>query len=159
MGSGSALALFILGVILLFLELFVPGGILGLLGIIFFIIGIFLTVDSTLEALFYITGMLLTLGILVFLSFRFPFTRKFWERFSLTTRQTKGAGYIAPKPGYENFLGREGVALSQLRPAGIADFEGERLDVVTEGGFISRGSKIKVIAVEGTRIIVRDEIV
>lgn len=156
MEPGSSIILFILGIVLLFLEIFVPGGILGLLGIILFSVGIFLTVDSTFQAILYTGGLLITLGLLILLSFRFPQTRKFWERFSLSARQTKGAGYVAPKPSYENFLGKEGVAQSQLRPAGIADFNGERLDVVTEGGFISQGSKIKVIAVEGTRVIVRE---
>ncbi|HVJ48502.1 NfeD family protein [Desulfitobacterium sp.] len=157
MGPGLASTLFILGIILLFLEIFVPGGILGLLGIILFSVGIFLTVDSALQALLYIGGMLLAIGIIVLLSFRFSRTRKFWQRFSLSTRQTKAAGYVASKLSYENFLGREGVALSQLRPAGTADFAGERLDVVTEGGFIPQGSKIKVIDVEGARVIVREE--
>jgi membrane-bound ClpP family serine protease len=157
MGPGFASTLFILGIILLFLEIFIPGGILGVLGIFLFSIGIFLTVDSALQAILYIGGMLLTLGILILLSFRFPRTRKFWERFSLSTRQTKEAGYVAPEPSYEYFLGKEGVALSQLRPAGVADVEGQRLDVVTEGGFISQGSKIKIIEVEGTRLIVREE--
>lgn len=157
MGPGVTSTLFILGIILLFLEIFVPGGILGLIGIILFSVGIFLTVDSALQALLYIGGMLLVLVILVLLSLRFPRTRKFWQRFSLSTRQTKEAGYVAPKLNYETFLSREGVALSQLRPAGIADFGGERLDVVTEGGFISQGSKIKVVDVEGTRVIVREE--
>lgn len=52
-------------------------------------------------------------------------------------------------------MDKQGIALSQLRPAGTADFSGERLDVVTEGAFVTSGSRIKVIAVEGTRVIVR----
>lgn len=156
MEPGFSVILFILGIVLLLLEIFVPGGILGLLGIILLCIGIFLTVDTLLQAILYTGGMLLTLAFFLLLSFRFPQTQKFWKRFSLNTRQTKGGGYVAPKPSYENFLGKEGIALSQLRPAGIADFAGERLDVVTEGGFISQGTKIKIIAVEGTRVIVRD---
>ncbi|AHF06821.1 NfeD family protein [Desulfitobacterium metallireducens] len=157
MEPGFVSTLFILGIILLFLEIFIPGGILGGLGIVLFSIGIFLIVDSALQAILYIGGMLLALGILILLSFRFPRTRKFWKKFSLGTRQMKEAGYVAPEPSYEHFLGKRGVALSQLRPAGVAEVEGERLDVVTEGGFISQGTKIKVIEVEGTRIIVREE--
>lgn len=156
MSTGFVIALFVLGVILLFLEIFVPGGILGLLGITALTAGILLSADSLLEGVIYVIGMLIVLGLLLALSFRFPQTRKFWQRFALSTRQTKREGYVAPKPSYENFLGRYGTALSQLRPAGTADFDGERIDVVTEGGFIPRGSRIKVIAVEGTRVIVRE---
>lgn len=158
MGTGFIVALFVLGIILLFLEIFVPGGILGLLGIIALITGIMLSVDSLALGLIYVSLLLITLGVLIALSFRFSKTRSFWERFALLTRQTKQEGYVAPKPSYENFLGRQGVALSQLRPAGTADFNGVRLDVVTEGGFIPNGSKISVIAVEGTRVIVRQVI-
>lgn len=155
MGTGFVVTLFVLGIVLLFLEIFVPGGILGFLGIVALITGIMLTVDSLLQGLFYVCLLLFALAVLIVLSFRFSQTRRFWERFALKTRQTKKEGYVAPKPSYENFIGTKGVALSQLRPAGTADFSGERLDVVTEGGFIANGSKILVIAVEGTRVIVR----
>ncbi|MDQ7092381.1 NfeD family protein [Desulfosporosinus sp. PR] len=155
MGTGFVVILFILGIVLLFLELFVPGGILGFLGIVALVIGIMLSVNSLLQGLFYVCLLLIILALLIALSFRFSKTRRFWEKFALKTRQTKNEGYVAPKPSYENFLGKQGIALSQLRPAGTADFNGERLDVVTEGGFIANGSKISVVAVEGTRIVVR----
>lgn len=155
MGTGFVVTLFVLGIVLLFLEFFVPGGILGVLGLIALITGIMLSVESLLQGIIYVSLLLFTLAVLIALSFRFSTTRRFWERFTLKTRQTKNEGYIAPKPSYENFIGTQGVALSQLRPAGTADFSGIRLDVVTEGGFIANGSKILVIAVEGTRVIVR----
>jgi membrane-bound serine protease (ClpP class) len=52
-------------------------------------------------------------------------------------------------------LNGTGEALSDLRPSGTARINGQRVDVVTEGGFIEQGAKIKVIAVEGSRIVVR----
>ena len=53
------------------------------------------------------------------------------------------------------FLGKEGVTLSVLRPAGIGDFDGVRLNVVTEGGFIEKGQPIEIVDVSGSRIVVR----
>jgi membrane-bound ClpP family serine protease len=155
-GTGWVITLFILGLVLLFLEIVVPGGILGFIGIILLSIGIFMTADSALQGVAYVSSMLLVLGILIVFSFQFPQTRRFWKRFSLSTRQTNSEGYVAPTQGLDSFLGREGVALSQLRPSGTADFDGVRLDVVTEGGFIPKETLIKVIAVEGTRVIVRE---
>lgn len=148
---------FVLGVVLLVLEIFVPGGILGGIGIVALITGVALTADSLVEGLLYILGMLVLLMVLVILSFRFPASRRLWERFSLKTRQTNQEGYVAPKPNYDRFIGRHGVALTHLRPAGTADFDEERVDVVTEGGYIKGGARIKVIAVEGGRIIVRED--
>jgi len=52
-------------------------------------------------------------------------------------------------------IGKTGVTSSVLRPAGIGDFDGVRLNVVTEGGFIEQGKPIEIINVEGTRIVVR----
>jgi membrane-bound ClpP family serine protease len=51
----------------------------------------------------------------------------------------------------------QGVATTVLRPAGTADFEGVKLDVVTEGEFIDKGARLQVIRVEGRRIVVRSQ--
>lgn len=155
METRSIVALFVLGIVLLILEIFVPGGILGLFGIIVLITGIMLMVNSLAQGVFFVSLLLLTLAGLFALSFRMPQTRFIWERFSLKTCQTRKEGYVAPKQSFAIFLDKQGIALSQLRPAGTADFSGERLDVVTEGTFVTSGSRIRVIAVEGTRVIVR----
>jgi membrane-bound serine protease (ClpP class) len=56
---------------------------------------------------------------------------------------------------FQQLQGREGVALTALRPAGKAEFDGKQCDVVAEVGFINVGEKVKVIAVEGARVVVR----
>lgn len=159
MPQGIIAALFVIGIFLFAVEIFViPGfGVSGILGIGALITGIFLVTDSLLEGVLFTGGALVILGIITFLSFRSPRTRRLWRKFSLSTRQTSKGGYVAPKVQYEMYLGRVGISLTQLRPAGIADFDGEHLDVVTEGGFIGPGNGIRVIAVEGNRIIVREE--
>ncbi len=53
------------------------------------------------------------------------------------------------------FLGKEGVTQTVLRPAGIADFDGVRLNVVSEGGYIQPNIKVVIEQVEGSRIVVR----
>ena len=52
-------------------------------------------------------------------------------------------------------MGKQGRTTSVLRPAGIGDFDGVRLNVVTEGGFIEQGTRIEIVRVEGGRIVVR----
>lgn len=52
-------------------------------------------------------------------------------------------------------VGRTGMTTSVLRPAGIGDFDGVRLNVVTEGGFIESGTPIEIVSVDGSRIVVR----
>ncbi|AET70931.1 membrane-bound serine protease (ClpP class) [Desulfosporosinus orientis DSM 765] len=158
MSQGFIIMLILIGIALLAVEVFViPGfGVSGILGMASLITGIFLVTDTLMEGLVYTAISLFILGIIVFFSFRSARTRRIWKRFSLSTRQTPNEGYIAPKPQYEMYLGKVGTALTQLRPAGTGEFDGLKLDVVTEGGYIGLGTDIKVIAVEGTRIIVRE---
>ena len=159
MSQGLVISLIIIGVLLIAIEVFlIPGtGISGILGMTALIIGIFLVADSMLEGLLITAIVLIVLGIIIYWSFRLPRTKRLWRKFSLSTRQISKDGYVAPKPQYESYLGQVGVALTQLRPAGTANFDGVHLDVVTEGGYINSGADIKVISVEGTRIIVRAE--
>lgn len=67
----------------------------------------------------------------------------------------KEDGYVSNK-NRTDLLGDVGVTLTVLRPAGTALFKDERVDVVTEGGFIPNNTKVKVIEVEGARIVVRE---
>lgn len=159
MSQSIIILMIVLGVLLLAIEIFViPGfGVSGILGMAALITGIFLVTDSLLEGVLFTGGALIVLGIIAYLSFQSPRTRRLWQKFSLTTRQTINEGYVAPNIQYETYLGRSGLSLTLLRPAGTADFDGDHLDVVTEGGFIEPGTGIRVIAVEGTRIVVREE--
>jgi membrane-bound serine protease (ClpP class) len=52
-------------------------------------------------------------------------------------------------------LNQTGEALTQLRPSGTAKINGQRVDVVAESGLIERGAAVKVVTVEGSRIVVR----
>ena len=158
MPQGIITILIVLGILLLAVEVFViPGfGVSGILGMAALVTGIFLVTDSLLEGLLLTAGALILLGIITYWSFRFPRTRRVWQKFSLGTRQTSKEGYVAPKLQYQAYLDKVGIALTQLRPAGTGDFDGVHLDVVTEGGFIEPGIGIRVIRVEGTRIIVRE---
>ncbi len=69
---------------------------------------------------------------------------------------TKEAGYIAAPPR-EDLLGSGGVALTDLRPAGAAEFAGERLDVVADGKFIPAGTRVVVVRSDGYRHVVAPE--
>ncbi len=55
----------------------------------------------------------------------------------------------------EALVGREGVAETDLRPAGKAEIDGRRVDVLTGGEYIESGTRVKVVRVEGARVFVR----
>ena len=72
----------------------------------------------------------------------------------LDERQENREGYTSVTDK-SRFLGAVGVCVTDLRPAGTISIDGEPLDVVTEGGFIKQGASVKVINVDGSRVLVR----
>jgi membrane-bound serine protease (ClpP class) len=72
----------------------------------------------------------------------------------LRNGMAQGEGYISALPRAD-LVGKDGVAVTDLRPAGTATIAGERVDVVTEGEYVSQGSAVRVLRSEGYRHIVR----
>jgi len=151
----EVVALFVLGIILLLLEIFViPGfGIVGLLGLTSILASMILSFDNFTQALTSLTiALIVTIVIIVLFWRRFRHS-KAWSRFVLTTREDKHQGYQGVKD-YSALVGKQGVAISPLRPAGIVKIDDQRYDVVSSGDFIPVNSKVKVVFVEGNRIVV-----
>ena len=155
------------GLLLLVLEVFViPGfGVAGTLGIAALIGGLSLSLfgaGASWEFILKAAGrvvfsLLLALGAsLLMLRFlpRLPFGR----RLILETGLAAGEGYASAPERDKIWQAKEGKALTTLRPAGIAEIEGERVDVVSDGEFIESGAPIIVTLVDGNRIVVRRRI-
>jgi membrane-bound serine protease (ClpP class) len=77
------------------------------------------------------------------------------RRLILETGLSSGAGYASAPADDRGWLGKGGTTVTPLRPAGIADIDGQRVDVVSDGEFIDSGAPIKVTRVDGNRIVVR----
>jgi membrane-bound ClpP family serine protease len=152
-----AVLAFLLGLIAIILEIIVfPGfGIAGIIGIILFGWGVLLAsvdVVHVTEAL--VLALIATIIILI-VGLKLMSRYKLWFKLTLQNRQQKENGYVAPLQELSSFGGKEGFALTPLRPAGTAEVAGERLDVVTGGEFIEPGSRVMVVRVEGTRVVVK----
>ncbi|MCC7325415.1 MAG: nodulation protein NfeD [Burkholderiales bacterium] len=158
------LLLVVVGIALLALELLViPGfGITGVLGILAILgalalgmVGSGATAQVIMEAAMRVVfAVLLALvGSLVLLRFlpQLPFGR----RLILRTGLDAARGYASTPASDLQWLGRRGRAWSPLRPAGIADIDGQRVDVVSDGELVEAGAPIEVIRVDGNRIVVR----
>lgn len=149
---------FLLGIIALLLEIVVfPGfGVAGIIGIILFGWGVLLvSVDVTQVTAALVLALIATMVVLV-LGLRLMSRYKLWYKLTLQNKQQKEEGYVAPLPQLALFAGKEGTALTPLRPAGAAEVDGYRLDVVTGGEFIKSGSRVRVVKVEGTRVVVKE---
>ncbi|CAK6476041.1 nodulation protein NfeD [Peribacillus sp. FSL K6-5616] len=152
----ESLALFIIGVILVLIEFFIPGGIIGLLGFTAVVGSLFLAtgdpVHMTISLLIAVTVSILVFILLVKV---FGKQMKFFRKMILTDATKTEQGYVS-NPNRLDLLGVEGKALTDLRPSGTALVKEERVDVVTEGSFISKGSSIIIVKVEGSRVVVRE---
>ena len=80
---------------------------------------------------------------------------KFWERLTAPDSQKKEDGY-SNSFGWESLKGEEGIADTDLNPSGWARTKGQRLFVLSEGGFIDKGKKIVILSVDGNRVLVRE---
>lgn len=158
------LLLVALGLTMLGLELFViPGfGLAGVLGILALVGGLALSVigaganmavairalgQVVLSLLLAVAGSLLLLRLLP----RLPYA----HTLVLETGLGSAAGYAAAPEADRRWLGKQGAAVGPLRPAGIAEIDGERVDVVSQGEYIDADTPIEVVSVEGNRIVVR----
>lgn len=148
---GIIALLIAVGLLLLFLETILPGLIAGALGL--------LSLGAAVTYAYMDFGartgntvlllVLLLLGLATILWVKF-FPDSAVARVFVSNTQIGNVG--AEKP---ELLGRSGVALTALRPAGTCMFDGKRIDVVADGVFIEKGSPVKVVAIEGLRVVVR----
>lgn len=95
--------------------------------------------------------------VIFLLSFKFIPRVALWSRLVLTQRESREEGFGISSSKTERYLGIKGKTLTNLRPSGRALFGEEIVDVVTEGGFIEKDRNIKVVKVEGNKIIVSEE--
>ncbi len=153
-GFGT-IALFAIGILLIFLEFFLPGAISGTLGLAALIASLFLAGENPLSI-----GISIFISIGISVALLFLMIKVLGKKMVLFNRMIlfdtakNEDGYVS-NVNRTDLLGKEGIALTVLRPSGTAVINNERLDVVTEGDFIDQNTKISVIKVEGVRIVVR----
>ena len=149
---------FVIGIGLMVLEAFMPGfGLPGISGIILEVVAVALTWmnHGPMAALGMTLIVLSILAIAISMSLRSAANGKLSRsKLVLNDTESNEAGYRSTED-LEVFLGKEGVTTTVLRPTGMAEFDGVRLNVVSEGEFIQSGTQVQIVRVEGSRILVR----
>ncbi len=137
------------GAIIFVLEIFIPSyGILGLFAAGFAGLGIYGFFHQGREALAF--GALVVLVAFMVLVLRY------------VVRRLKLSGTLPPETSISvdeelpSFDGKQGIAVTPLRPAGIAKIDGKRVDVVTSGKFIDQDKRVQVVETSGNRVVVRE---
>ena len=165
LASTLDIILFIIGLILLAAEIFViPGfGVAGIGGILLILISLFLSLtpsgpffnfESISLAFIQLAGALAAAFILILVLAKFlPKSRSF-SKLILDESEKSEKGFVS-YPSEKNLIGAEGVALTTLRPAGTAEINGKRVDVMTDSEYVQQGSRIIVVRVEGIKVVVK----
>ncbi|ENH97511.1 hypothetical protein J416_05853 [Gracilibacillus halophilus YIM-C55.5] len=152
----EAIVLLMIGIVLLIIELFTPGGILGFIGVGAIVGSLFMSTDDVGHMAMSIAIALITAIALSVILFKIIGVEKgFFRHIILQDATTAEEGYVSNANRLE-LIGLQGVTLTQLRPSGAAEFNEERLDVVSEGSFVAKDRPVKIIKVEGSRIVVKE---
>lgn len=165
LASFTDILLFVIGLVLLALEIFViPGfGITGIAGIILIFASLFLSLipsgpfldfDSISIAIIQLTGAIVAAIILILILAKLLPKSRAFSKLILADEEKAEQGFVS-YPSEKELIGQEGIALTTLRPAGTAEFNGKRYDVVADWEYIEQGSKIVVLRVEGVKVVVK----
>lgn len=146
------ISLLVAGTLMIGAEIFVPGAILGTMGGIALFAAVIVGFTISPETGFYTLSGVFVLTVLTVIA---------WIR--LFPRSTIGQKMTLNEDGKafkssdsrQSLMGAAGITASELRPAGFALINGKRIDVVAEGGIIDINQPIKVVKVEGNRVVVR----
>ncbi|WP_396265829.1 nodulation protein NfeD [Halobacillus shinanisalinarum] len=151
----EAIILLVLGIGLIVAELFLPGGIAGIAGIAAVVASLMLSsADMGHMALSIGIALLITIIVSIILIKTIGFERGFFRHVILNDSTSAEKGYVSTVNRLE-LIGMEGETITPLRPSGTALIDEERMDVVSEGSFIGADQPIKIVKIEGARIVVR----
>ncbi|MDR0897155.1 MAG: hypothetical protein LBN04_04800 [Oscillospiraceae bacterium] len=158
-GNLPILICVIAGLALLILEVFMPGfGVPGISGIVLLLTSaVLLWIEAgPLAALGLVVVIVALVALMLSITLKSASTGKLSKSpIILQEAERPEAGYVASED-MSIFIGRQGETRTVLRPSGIADFEGVRLNVVSDGMFIKQGAAVRIERVEGSRIVVRE---
>lgn len=149
------ITLIALGILLIGAEVFLPGGVLGVIGGL----ALFAAGFAGFAAFGPNGGLASALAIVVFSGICIGIWVKYFPHTPMGRRLTlskSGGDFKSYSPENSQLVGKEGIAVSTLRPSGIAKIDGKRVDVVTDDEWIEEGKPIRVIQVEGFRVVVRE---
>lgn len=147
--------LFIVGFILIGIEMVTPGlHAPGFIGTACLIMAIFLISDSFEEGAVVTLIVLALLGIMLAIILGMLSRGKLKSPIILKEEQNKDKGYISSND-LKYLLGKQGVALTDLRPTGVGHFDGIDFDVISEGKYISKDTKLVIYKVQGSKLIVK----
>ena len=152
-----AVFLYVICAVLIMAEVFIPsGGMLGLCAVISLISGVVLFFrHSPVAGWIGIVVALVMVPSLLVLAYKLLPRTRFGRRVLLAPPVRQRGEAIVDMPELNKLLGRIGRVLTPMRPVGMCEFDGQRVECVAENGYVERDRKVKAVRVEGTQVTVR----
>lgn len=149
------IAMFLAGILCIIIEMLMPTvGLLAGVGVAAMLYSVVLALGGDINAMYaMLIAFVAAIAGFSLLVKRLPSSR-LWNKVVLKDQSESIRGYVSSPPRQE-LLGKEGEVYSELRPSGSVLIDGVPVDVVSEGTFITKGEKVRVVAVEGARVVVR----
>lgn len=152
-----AMILFIIGFLLLAVAVVAPGfGVPEIGGAACLVVGIFLAADSFQEGILITLVVLVLLSIMLAVLLRLLASGKLKSPLILEEEQKQEQGYIS-SGDLQYLLGKEGIATTDLRPSGAADFDGVGFDVISDGKYLEKGTPLIIYKVQGSKLMVKEK--
>jgi len=149
-----SILIFVAGIILISIEIIVPGfGFFGIAGIIALFVGIVFAAPTAGQGIGVLLIAIVAALIAIPIFFKIFGRTKFMRRLVLNNAETGDQGFTSVETK-SDLLGKTGVALTVLRPAGSVSLDGIRVDAVADGEFINPGTQVKVIRMVGSSVVV-----
>ena len=164
LASIMEILLFIIGLLLLLAEIFViPGfGVAGISGIVLIFASIFLSLlgskpfidmEMVSIAIIQLSGAMLFALLAMFALVKYLPKSSAFNRLVLSQSENAEEGFVS-YPSEKELVGKIGIAYTTLRPGGTAVIDGKKVDVVADSEYLDQGTKIKVLRVEGIKVVV-----
>lgn len=151
-----SIGLLVTGLFLLLLDgkLIQDGTIAGI-GLLLILIGLVVPTGDWLTGT--VVGFMWFIGIgCGFLSLKVLPRRNMWDRIVLKNTFSRESGYSSTNVGYRELIGKEAIALTDFRPSGTIELEGTRYSAISRGTWVKKGTPVKVVEVDGTRILIEE---
>ncbi len=152
----SPLVLLVIGFLLVFLEFYLPGAIMGIAGGVFILASLVLfamQTGSPFGTILFVVAIVISLILL----FKFAIWR------IRTAKPSRSIYSNASQNGYQavsfdsSAIGKEGIVLTDLKPGGFIIVDGKQQQAISQEGYLTKGTKVKVIGGEESNLIVRKE--
>jgi membrane-bound ClpP family serine protease len=150
------IAIFLAGILCIIIETLTPTvGLLAGVGVAAMFYSVILALGGNINAVYAMLASVVVAGVIFAVIVKKLPSSRLWKKVVLSDSSTTQRGYVSAAVDRTPLIGREGEVITELRPSGTALLEDAPVDVVSEGAYIRKGERVRVIGVNGSRVLVR----